>query len=396
MKKKIMTICIIGLMLATTGISVNAIKNEYKTNNIEYQKMNGDIINITVQEAYNMLTNTGDGIQVPIDVRRINEWRPQRIDTPIPENPRWYLLDLLQNESILPKFLYQYSHCDVIFYCKSGGRSYKAAKIVANTSFAGTIYNMLGGITEWNNQGLPTAPGGIYNVTVDQVYNLTHSLVDGIQNPIDVRYDYEWYDGFIDTPWPECPTWYCLDLLKDNITRAEFIDNFIGQEVILYCKGGYRSLVGSYLLLNDNFTGTQYNMLGGFMAWNSSGLPVRFNTAPDDPAIVGKVNGKPDFDYDFEFTTNDAEGDVIYLNISWDDGTYEEWIGPYASGVTVTINHTHAKGQYTVTAQAKDFYGNTSDISELNIKRPRTKALNFNLIEWLFERFAALKQLLGL
>jgi len=395
MKKKITTVFIIGLMLVATGISVSANINEYKTKDIEYQKTRGEIINITVQEAFDMLTNTGDGIQVPIDVRRRDEWRPQRIDTPIPEHPRWYLLDLIQNESILPKFLNQYAQCDIIFYCKAGGRSYKAAKIVANTSFAGTIYNMLGGITEWNNQGLPTAPGGIYNITVNEVYDLCTNLVDGIQNPIDVRYDYEWYSGFIDTPWPECPIWYCLDLFKDPENNTRFCNEFIGQEVIMYCKGGYRSLVASYLIY-ENFTGTQYNMLGGITAWIAAGLPIRNNTAPDAPDIDGPAKGKPDVDYDFEFTTNDAENDVVEIFIDWGDGEDTGWIGWYGSGETVIINHTHAKGTFTITAQARDFYGNISELSELNIKRPRIKALNFNIIEWLFERFAALKQLLGL
>jgi len=394
MKKKIITTCIIVLMLVATGISVNANRNELKTDDIVYEKMTGDIINITVQEAYAMLTNTGDGIQVPIDVRRRDEWRPQRIDTPIPEHPRWYLLDLIQNESILPKFLNQYAECDIIIYCKAGGRSYKAAKIIANTSFAGAIYNMVGGITEWNNQALPTAPGGIYNITVNDVYNLCTNLIDGLQNPIDVRYDYEWYAGFIDTPWPECPIWYCLDLFKDEENNSRFCEEFIGQEVILYCKGGYRSLVASYLIY-ENFTGTQYNMLGGITAWNSSGLPIRINTAPDAPIINGPAGGKPDVDYDFEFTTDDAEADVIDLFVDWGDGTNTGWIGPFASGALVILNHTHAKGEYKITAQAVDFYGNLSDIAELDIKRPRTKALNFNIIEWLFERFSALKQLLG-
>ena len=137
-------------------------------------------------------------------------------------------------------------------------------------------------------------------------------------------------------------------------------------------------------------------MLGGITSWNSSGLPIRLNTPPDAPIIDGPAKGKPDIDYDFEFTTNDAELDVVDIFVDWGDGENTSWIGLYDSGEVVTLNHTHAKGTFTITAQARDFYGNISNVSELNIKRPRTKALNFNLVEWLFESFAALKQLLGL
>ena len=44
--------------------------------------------NITVEQAWNFLTNTSNGIQIPIDVRYDNEWAVEHIDTPAPENPR--------------------------------------------------------------------------------------------------------------------------------------------------------------------------------------------------------------------------------------------------------------------------------------------------------------------
>jgi len=235
----------------------------------------------------------------------------------------------------------------------------------------------------------------IYNITVEEAWDLLTNTDNGIQHPIDVRYDYEWYSGFVDTPYPENTHWYCLDLLKNETGLQIFLDTYAGEEVIMYCKGGYRSLVASYLICN-NFTGKIYNMLGGITAWIAAGLPIRNNTAPDAPDIDGPAKGKPDVDYDFEFTTNDAENDVVEIFIDWGDGEDTGWIGWYGSGETVIINHTHAKGTFTITAQARDFYGNISELSELNIKRPRIKALNFNIIEWLFERFAALKQLLGL
>ena len=402
MKKRIVwAILVIGLMLVSSGVSINALNVENKqvisTGNIVPQSMNNGIINITAEEAYAMCTNTGDGIQIPIDVRRIDEWRLERIDTPIPEHPRWYLWDLIKNASILPKFLFQYDGCEIIVYCKGGYRSWKAANNISDAGFNGVIYNMVGGITAWNTAGLPTAPGGIYNITVQQVWDLCTATNNGVQNPIDVRRADEWYSGFIDTPWPECPIWFCLDLLKNETELERFMNDFIGQELILYCKGGYRSLVGSYILQEANFTGTWYNMLGGITDWINEGLPIRNNTPPLSPDINGVIRGKPDVDYIFSFSSTDAEGDVVYYWIQWGDGSpAEEWIGLFGSGEVFTLNHTHPKGTYVLSAQARDFYLNESEWTKIIIIRGSNKAFNFNLFERFLERFPLLEQLLNI
>lgn len=51
----------------------------------------------------------------------------------------------------------------VLIYCKSGGRSGRAAKKLEKMGF--TVYNMQGGFMGWTAQGLPT------NVTAPQVSN---------------------------------------------------------------------------------------------------------------------------------------------------------------------------------------------------------------------------------
>jgi len=237
----------------------------------------------------------------------------------------------------------------------------------------------------------------IYNITVYEAWDLLTNTSDGIQHPIDVRYDYEWYSGFVDTPYPENTHWYCLDLLKNETGLQIFLDTYAGEEVIMYCKGGYRSLVASYLICS-NFTGKIYNMLGGITAWIAAGLPIRNNTPPATPDIDGPTKGTAGIEYDFEFSTVDDEGDTVFYWILWGDGCPAiEWIGPYESGEIVTLSHTFQnQGTYNVSAQAKDFYGNTSDWAELVVKIPRQKAQQFNLFELLIERFPLIRHLLGL
>lgn len=239
------------------------------------------------------------------------------------------------------------------------------------------------------------------NITVDEAWDMLTDTGDGIQIPVDVRYDYEWYAGYIDTPFPESPIWYCKSLLEDPTGLAEFIDMYDGEEIILYCKGGYRSLLCSYMICGAGFTGTVYNMLGGITDWIAEGYPIRNNTKPDAPTIVGPDKGGAGVEISFNLSTDDAEGDGVSYMVDWNDTTIPEWTEIFAIDEEVTLTHTwEEKGTYTIKAKAKDFYDNESDWSEITIKIPRTKANNYNFMDLLFEKFPyafeILRHLLGL
>ncbi|MCK4429753.1 MAG: PKD domain-containing protein [Candidatus Aminicenantes bacterium] len=132
--------------------------------------------------------------------------------------------------------------------------------------------------------------------------------------------------------------------------------------------------------------------------------PVRIgNQAPDAPAITGEINGEVDVEYEYTFNATDPEGDDVYYEIEWGDGTNITDLGPYESGEEVVVNHTwSAKGTYTIKAKAKDIYGAESDWSTLEVTMPKNKPFNFNfpLISWLLERFPnafpILRHMLGL
>jgi rhodanese-related sulfurtransferase len=236
----------------------------------------------------------------------------------------------------------------------------------------------------------------ITNITVQETWDLLNDSGNGIQIPIDVRTESEWNDGYIDTPFPECPVWYCLDLLDNETGLQEFIDMFDGEEVILYCKGGYRSLVGAYILCDSNFTGTIYNMLGGINSWKSAGFPIRNNTGPDSPDIEGPICGKTGEEYTYNFSTVDDEEDGVYYWIDWDDETPLEWIGPYESDQLVQINHTwDKKGTYLIKAKVKDFYGNESSLTEHEVTMPRYKKILTNsFLNYLFNKYLILQKIL--
>jgi rhodanese-related sulfurtransferase len=256
--------------------------------------------------------------------------------------------------------------------------------------FSGTIVNAgseeIYKFNELNLQNFNECP---INITVHEAWDLLTDTGNGIQTPIDVRYEQEWEYAFIDTPYPECPIRYDYDEFEYNETFLEwFINEYSGQELVIYCASGSRSRSVSNVLCNSNYTGIVNNMLGGINDWKDEGYPTRKNTAPNSPNINGPTTVKVNTPTDYTLSTTDLENDVVYYWIQWCDDNITEWNGPYASGEEVVFTNTWChKGTFLIKAKAMDFYGFESGITELKITVPRNKMINLNLLDILFERF---------
>jgi hypothetical protein len=78
-------------------------------------------------------------------------------------------------------------------------------------------------------------------------------------------------------------------------------------------------------------------------------------SGPYPPEIDGPTEGDMGKEYEFTIMTTDPSGEDVYYWIDWDDGTMEEWFGPYASGENVTVGHTWTeKGTYFIRSKAKN------------------------------------------
>ena len=141
--------------------------NTEKNDLVSSVEFNG-YINITALEAWNLMNNSEDGRQIPIDIRRWGEYSSERIETPNQEDwPRWFPYEYtsdgpgpIKNEGILLDiFMRIYSGKEIIIYCRTGRRTGISAQILVNHGFNGVIYNMVDGITEWKAIGLPTIQG---------------------------------------------------------------------------------------------------------------------------------------------------------------------------------------------------------------------------------------------
>jgi rhodanese-related sulfurtransferase len=167
--KRIFILSIFVVIIISSFASANISNNIEKENrNINYiQKSNG-YINITAQEAWEMMNNSEDGRQIPIDIRRWGEYTTERIKPPNSEDfPRWFPYEFvsdgpgpIKNEGILLQlFMKIYSNKEIIIYCRTGRRTGISAQILVDNGFTGIIYNMVDGITDWKAEGLPTIEG---------------------------------------------------------------------------------------------------------------------------------------------------------------------------------------------------------------------------------------------
>ena len=91
--------------------------------------------------------------------------------------------------------------------------------------------------------------------------------------------------------------------------------------------------------------------------------PPEIPTKPDGPEMLGQYA-------EATYTTSaiEPEGEDVYYMFDWGDGTFSDWVGPYASGETGEASHSWADyGEFEVKAVAKDINDIQSKWSEPTI-----------------------------
>ncbi|UCF49753.1 MAG: hypothetical protein JSU91_08390, partial [Thermoplasmatales archaeon] len=115
--------------------------------------------------------------------------------------------------------------------------------------------------------------------------------------------------------------------------------------------------------------------------WTAFGDPTLAigepSQAPNQPTRPsGPTSGKVGVQLAYTTSAIDPDGDDVYYQFDWDDGTTSEWLGPRNSGEQITGYQTWEKtGTYQVRVVARDDHGAVSEWSEtlsVNIPRPRS------------------------
>jgi len=107
---------------------------------------------------------------------------------------------------------------------------------------------------------------------------------------------------------------------------------------------------------------------------------------PDRP--TGSTKGKPNEEFSYSTTTTDPEGDQVFYSYDWGDGTLSDWIGPFDSGETISLNKTWSeKGSYNIRVKAKDAANHESLWSDpLSVQMPKNTVNHSRLINFLDEK----------
>ena len=93
-------------------------------------------------------------------------------------------------------------------------------------------------------------------------------------------------------------------------------------------------------------------------------ITIEESGPPLKPLISGPHVGRVGVAYNFTVSLTDPEGDEFFYKWDWGDGNSSGWLGPFASGQTVTVSHAWSKtGTYSILVKAKDPYG-VESISE--------------------------------
>lgn len=96
-------------------------------------------------------------------------------------------------------------------------------------------------------------------------------------------------------------------------------------------------------------------------------VQITSNSPPNAPVITGPASGKVGQLYTYTFNSTDPDGDDIYYYIDWGD-TSSGWIGPFASSVEATVNHTWTQtDEYAIVAKAKDIHDHESNWSTFTV-----------------------------
>ncbi|RLF60231.1 MAG: hypothetical protein DRN27_00110 [Thermoplasmata archaeon] len=114
-------------------------------------------------------------------------------------------------------------------------------------------------------------------------------------------------------------------------------------------------------------------------------------TMPGAPEIpekpTGSTKGKPNEEFSYSTTTIDPEDDQVFYSFDWGDGTLSDWIGPFDSGKTISLNKTWSeKGSYSIRVKAKDAANHESLWSDpLSVQMPKKSVIDSRLITFLNE-----------
>jgi hypothetical protein len=99
------------------------------------------------------------------------------------------------------------------------------------------------------------------------------------------------------------------------------------------------------------------------------------NNSPDIPTITGPPSGEPGIEYTYCINISDPDEDNLYVKWDWGDGTGNDWLGPFGSGMEICGSHTwNKRGTFKISVIVKDEHG-ASVTAYKEVIMPRIKSI---------------------
>jgi len=185
--------------------------------------------------------------------------------------------------------------------------------------------------------------------------------------------------------------------------HAAFIDALYNKETRELAKANQASKEINIWRVNENgmrWIHYQTNLLGDPQV-AIKGPESTANSPPNKPSTPsGSNSGKPLIAYTYKTKTIDIDGDQIYYEFDWGDGTTSNWLGPYASDELCEAVHTWSKKEnYEIKVRARDTkfaYSEWSDSLSVSISKNKqaSNPFFFHFLEKLMHRLPMLAWLL--
>ncbi|HDS59276.1 MAG TPA: PKD domain-containing protein [Thermoplasmatales archaeon] len=153
--------------------------------------------------------------------------------------------------------------------------------------------------------------------------------------------------------------------------HRQFWDAVFGEDITSIGAAHQDSKEDNLFLLNRSCMRWCYYQLNLF---GDPSIHFRINNRPYTPEPpTGEGRGRKGQSYAYTAVTTDMEGDDVYYQWDWGDGSQSDWLGPYSSGEPCTLNHTWTDtGVYAITVRARDEAGSVSEWSDpLRVTMPR-------------------------
>lgn len=137
------------------------------------------------------------------------------------------------------------------------------------------------------------------------------------------------------------------------------VHNILLESAALNMSGNILSVITDQNALRSALgLSAQTNLVAMHVAMVGQANESGQNNPPGIPSLSGPSQGASGVLYEYTLNATDVDGDDVYYLVDWGDQNSSGWIGPFASGTPLTLNHSWAlKGTYAITARAKDSHG---------------------------------------